>query len=98
MRVVARGVSFGPPPQPKETRPPMLKSEPREAGTRGEDGHPAARPEPWDGNCLGTQRGRCPGEAGRRAARGAVGLGGGGPALLTAGCAVLVTLKSAASR
>ena len=92
MRVVAQGVSFGPPPQPKETRPPMLKSEPRETGTRGEDGHPAARPEPWDGNCLGTQRGRC---RGRRegGSEGRSGIGRGGPALLTAGCAVLVALR-----
>ena len=81
--VVAGGVSSGPAPQPKETRRRFPKSEPKETGTRGDHGHPAARPEPWDGNCLGTQCGRCPGEAGRRVAKGVVELGGGDPALLT---------------
>ena len=40
---------------------------------------------------MGTQYGRCPGEAGRRVAKGVVGLGGGSPALLTRGlhCACL---------
>lgn len=89
--VVVEERPLAPHPSRKRTRQRFLKSEPKETGTRGDNGHLAARPEPWDGNCLAHNGGRCPG--GRAGGRGVVG-GWGGPAFAHwAGCTVLVTVR-----
>ena len=87
--VVAGGGSSGPTPQPKETRRRFPKSEPKETGTRGDHGHPAARPEPWDGNTVWQVSGR----SGKEGGKGRSGIGWGRPCFAHSPAALCLSLS-----